>query len=760
MKYNEYPFINVPGTNNAEIEDKETILLPDGRSYSVNGKKHSEGGIDVMLPTGTKVFSDYLKLPKKTVGSLLDTENNKKKMSPADIVKQYDTLPYHDILNSNSNRYNSMAKRTANAMIMKLNALHDDVFMAQEEYKKEQGIDKETPIMQDGGLYEPEEVSDPNKGLYDFVEYFDPESIPGYNPKNDAVFDRQSAKEGEIKPYAPVPLDSFHSFSKPQVLMMKPITGRYEYPSDALQRNGFVNPTLHGAVDFAADPMTHVGGALKYLKKIGPAINAAVNYYTPKEEKQDNSSLYDFVEYEDGGQHLPQYQMGELTDYPEDPLLTLMNNIYGQYNSQDNLVEELPGYVFNNTNNLSTDPVTVPQYNKDIYKKGEQPRMSPEIIKTLNNNEYKFEVNDPYNAIPSTQRSNKDGTYGEQVSYEDFTNNNSWYDFSNFDIKNKDNVADFQSGYNEQLTNMAESFGMTPEQLIKEIGFSGNRGTKSLDGLGGEYTLTRKLPSKIPVPVTSIATPPNPVIKESEPIKLPLPKSAKPVTTPAPRGISQRDYINGIQNGLVLSELAALDIDNPYYSFSPSQVATTRYEPVNTKQSERAFNIAKESIENSNLPESVKMAQLAQMQGNLLSGINQVDITNAQNNLQNQNQNTSNLLNTLNNDSQKREQSNMNYVRDRAIGREAFDMTRNEMIGSVLNNWKASVKNKRDEELMSMLSNNYDLVDGKPVYVEGRGYVNNYENLDNYNKVYSLDENIAMVQDRLDKLLKKKKQGK
>jgi single-stranded DNA-binding protein len=61
---------------------------------------------------------------------------------------------------------------------------------------------------------------------------------------------------------------------------------------------------------------------------------------------------------------------------------------------------------------------------------------------------------------------------------------------------------------------------------------------------------------------------------------------------------------------------------------------------------------------------------------------------------------------------------------------------------------------------MSMLSNNYDLVDGKPVYVEGRGYVNNYENLDNYNKVYSLDENIAMVQDRLDKLLKKKKQGK
>jgi hypothetical protein len=621
MKYNEYPFINVPGTNNAEIEDKETILLPDGRSYSVNGKKHSEGGINVMLPTGTKVFSDYLKLPKKTVGSLLDTENNKKKMSPADIVKQYDTLPYHDILNSNSNRYNSMAKRTANAMIMKLNALHDDVFMAQEEYKKEQGIDKETPIMQDGGLY-------------------------------------------------------------------------------------------------------------------------------------------DFVEYEDGGQHLPQYQMGELTDYPEDPLLTLMNNIYGQYNSQDNLVEELPGYVFNNTNNLSTDPVTVPQYNKDIYKKGEQPRMSPEIIKTLNNNEYKFEVNDPYNAIPSTQRSNKDGTYGEQVSYEDFTNNNSWYDFSNFDIKNKDNVADFQSKYNEQLTNMAESFGMTPEQLIKEIGFSGNRGTKSLDGLGGEYTLTRKLPSKIPVPVTSIATPPNPVIKESEPIKLPLPKSAKPVTTPAPRGISQRDYINGIQNGLVLSELAALDIDNPYYSFSPSQVATTRYEPVNTKQSERAFNIAKESIENSNLPESVKMAQLAQMQGNLLSGINQVDITNAQNNLQNQNQNTSNLLNTLNNDLQKREQSNMNYVRDRAIGREAFDMTRNEMIGSVLNNWKASVKNKRDEELMSMLSNNYDLVDGKPVYVEGRGYVNNYENLDNYNKVYSLDENIAMVQDRLDKLLKKKKQGK
>ena len=151
------------------------------------------------------------------------------------------------------------------------------------------------------------------------------------------------------------------------------------------------------------------------------------------------------------------------------------------------------------------------------------------------------------------------------------------------------------------------------------------------------------------------------------------------------------------------------------------------------------------------------MAQLAQMQGNLLSGINQVDITNAQNNLQNQNQNTSNLLNTLNNDSQKREQANMNYVRDRAIGREAFDMTRNEMIGNVLNNWKTSVKNKRDEELMSMLSNNYDLVDGKPVYVEGRGYVNTYGNLNDYNKVYSLEEQIAKYEAALAKMKKEQK---
>lgn len=623
MKYNKYPFINVPGTNNAEIEDKETILLPDGRSYSVNGKKHSEGGIDVMLPTGAKVFSDYLKLPKKTVGSLLDKENNKKKMSPADIVKQYDTLPYHDILNSNSNRYNSMAKRTANAMIMKLNALHDDVFMAQEEFKKE-NFNEESP-----------EMVFKNGGLYD-------------------------------------------------------LDGKSE--------------------------------------------------------------------------SLPQYQMAGLAgmkpEYWEDPLLTLMGNIYDQNNPEEyvpDYVSNNTDYVSNNTYNLSTDPVkyTEPQYNKDIYKKGDTPRVSPELYKSLNNDKYKFEVNDPYNAIPSIQRSNKDGTYGEQVSYEDFMDNNSWYDFSNFDIKNKDNVRDYQSKYNEQLTSMAESLGMTPEQLIKEMGFSGNRGTKSLDGLLGEYTLTRALPSKKPVPEIP-KVPSLPIVPEdkSEPIKLPLTKKEP---APAPRGISQRDYINGIQNGLVLSELAALDIDNPYYSFSPSQVATTRYEPVNTKQSERAFNIAKESIENSNLPESVKMAQLAQMQGNLLSGINQVDITNAQNNLQNQNQNTSNLLNTLNNDSQKREQANMNYVRDRAIGREAFDMTRNEMIGNVLNNWKTSVKNKRDEELMSMLSNNYDLVDGKPVYVEGRGYVNTYGNLNDYNKVYSLEEQIAKYEAALAKMKKEQK---
>ncbi len=113
------------------------------------------------------------------------------------------------------------------------------------------------------------------------------------------------------------------------------------------------------------------------------------------------------------------------------------------------------------------------------------------------------------------------------------------------------------------------------------------------------------------------------------------------------------------------------------------------------------------------------------------AGANQIDLSNAQGNLQNQNSNTTNLLNTVNQDSQRRNQSNLLYLQDRARGKELYNRNRNALVENMLTNWRAVAQNKRDEQLMSMLSNNYDMDrNGIPQYIKGRGHTNDYGNLD------------------------------
>jgi hypothetical protein len=51
------------GAEEAELERGEMFMLPNMDSYIVGGKKHSQGGEDFVLPEGTIVFSDHLKVP-------------------------------------------------------------------------------------------------------------------------------------------------------------------------------------------------------------------------------------------------------------------------------------------------------------------------------------------------------------------------------------------------------------------------------------------------------------------------------------------------------------------------------------------------------------------------------------------------------------------------------------------------------------------------------------------------------------------------
>ena len=46
---------------NVELEGKELIETPNGEMGQVEGPSHEEGGVDMQLPEGTKVYSDRLK---------------------------------------------------------------------------------------------------------------------------------------------------------------------------------------------------------------------------------------------------------------------------------------------------------------------------------------------------------------------------------------------------------------------------------------------------------------------------------------------------------------------------------------------------------------------------------------------------------------------------------------------------------------------------------------------------------------------------
>lgn len=73
------------GAEEAELERGEMFMLPNMDTYNVGGKKHSQGGEDFVLPEGTIVFSDHLKVPgsKKTF---------------ADEAKKYDITKYKETL--------------------------------------------------------------------------------------------------------------------------------------------------------------------------------------------------------------------------------------------------------------------------------------------------------------------------------------------------------------------------------------------------------------------------------------------------------------------------------------------------------------------------------------------------------------------------------------------------------------------------------------------------------------------------------------
>jgi hypothetical protein len=110
---------------NAELELNEQFQLPNGVVGEVDAPSHEEGGIEVALPEGTRIYSDRLKMGNKTFAKLAKPINNK--------IAKLD------------NKSNSTAKTNTLALF---NKQLDNLFTVQESMKQEE----QTAKFAKGGL--------------------------------------------------------------------------------------------------------------------------------------------------------------------------------------------------------------------------------------------------------------------------------------------------------------------------------------------------------------------------------------------------------------------------------------------------------------------------------------------------------------------------------------------------------------------------------------------------------------------------------
>lgn len=202
----------------------------------------------------------------------------------------------------------------------------------------------------------------------------------------------------------------------------------------------------------------------------------------------------------------------------------------------------------------------------------------------------------------------------------------------------------------------------------------------------------------------------------------PLPENQVPITkVTQSKQLTPEDMLYGVQQGMLLTSLATLEKENPYYSRTELKPIYKRFDPVNNLAQERAFNLVRENIENSNLPEQVKQAQMQSVYAKMLDSTGQVDLQNYQGKLQTDNENRQILQSALNQNIQNRELANRQYVMDKARVDELYNRQKMAYANNMLDLWRDRIEEKRNVGLLNQISRNYKIVNGQVVFDPGQG---------------------------------------
>lgn len=108
------------GLANVEVEGGESVQMPSGESFDVDGPSHAEGGVPMNIPEGGRVYSDRLKFPGtgKTFSDH-NSEISKKINKFEEVIDDPQATP--------------IEKQTAKRMLEKLRGKQEEVFDMQQE---------------------------------------------------------------------------------------------------------------------------------------------------------------------------------------------------------------------------------------------------------------------------------------------------------------------------------------------------------------------------------------------------------------------------------------------------------------------------------------------------------------------------------------------------------------------------------------------------------------------------------------------------
>ena len=287
---------------------------------------------------------------------------------------------------------------------------------------------------------------------------------------------------------------------------------------------------------------------------------------------------------------------------------------------------------------------------------------------------------------------------------------------------------------NIDLTKNVDLNNYTDFRFPTRVNFAGNTVPTPVDGdIRGKVINGQKVFTDNMVPVFQVNKLPDrnsnftsiPTLTPNPQSTIPKPDIGKlPGLTvdPIKPVLKKYDPIDDVYNAVIgndLSNLAGLNIRPPEYNRQSQNIAYTRVLPSNNLDVERTFNMQKETIENSNLPQQVKQAYLSDLTGKITDANSQKDMGNYAKDNENDNRNIG-IYNQVT-DSNRREKigydDNFNKLNDVTMFN--YSQAENRLKEQLLNTYGRKAQDYNMKALVSQMGDNYYFDGSKIQYIPG-----------------------------------------